>query len=143
MPVVIITKGLPGSGKSTWAKSMQAQFPGKYIRTNKDEIRAMLHHTYRTEASEAMVAKTRNWLILEALAQGKDVIVDDTNLNPEYERTIRALVVGKATVEIKDFTHISLEECLERNKKRDRVVEEEVIRNMYERFMRDSSQSID
>jgi len=135
MQTVILTKGLPGSGKSTWAKSMQAQFPGKYVRTNKDDIRAMLHSTHRTKESEIMVAHTRNWIILEALAHGKDVIVDDTNLNPEYERTIRALVAGKADVIIQDFTHVPLAECLARNKSRDRVVDEQVILHMHEHFI--------
>lgn len=39
---VIILKGLPGSGKSTWAKEQLEKYPGRYKRICKDDLRAML-----------------------------------------------------------------------------------------------------
>ncbi|NUR25646.1 MAG: AAA family ATPase, partial [Catenulispora sp.] len=38
MPKFILTRGLPGSGKTTWAKAQ----PG-FVRVNRDELRTMLH----------------------------------------------------------------------------------------------------
>ena len=48
MKKVILTRGLPGSGKSTWAKQMLDEKPGHYKRINKDDLRAMLDngHSY-------------------------------------------------------------------------------------------------
>lgn len=34
-------KGLPASGKSSWAKKLQNENPHRYKRVNKDELRAM------------------------------------------------------------------------------------------------------
>ena len=35
-------RGLPGSGKSTYCKELQAKNPGKYKRVNRDLLREML-----------------------------------------------------------------------------------------------------
>lgn len=36
MKKIYITKGLQGSGKTTWAKELQDNFPNQYKRINKD-----------------------------------------------------------------------------------------------------------
>src|SRR5205807_145480 len=41
-----------------------------------------------------------------------------------------------ASVEIKDFSHVPLETCLEQNLKRSTPVREKVIRSMYNQFLR-------
>lgn len=142
MTKVIITRGLPGSGKTTWAKSMQRKYPGKYIRLNKDDLRVMLHNNthnepeFRTQEMETFIHKARNALLEIALAEGKDIIIDDTNLNPEYIETIKQIVGDKAEIEFKDFTNISLEECLKRNEQREKKVHEEVIHGMYDKYLK-------
>ncbi len=135
MKKVIITKGLPGSGKSTWAKDLQRRHPQAYKRINKDELRAMLDDGHHTPQHEAFVVEVRNLLIGRALAAGKHVIVDDTNLNPVHEANIRALVGQSAQVEIKDFTHVDVETCIARDLQRPQSVGERVIRQMYERYL--------
>lgn len=42
MVTVYITKGLPASGKTTWAKEKTTSFPNSYKRVNKDDLREML-----------------------------------------------------------------------------------------------------
>ena len=42
---VYITKGLPGSGKSTWAKETVDKYPNSYKRINKDDLRAMIDNS--------------------------------------------------------------------------------------------------
>lgn len=136
MQKVILTKGLPGSGKSTWAKEMLAQHPNQYKRVNKDELRAMLDNGYfNGRKTEDYVLAVRDQIILSALAEGRHVIVDDTNLDPKHEKHVRELVQGKALVEIKDFTHVTLAECLERDQKRQNYVGEQVIRSMHKRYL--------
>ena len=41
MSTVIFTKGLPASGKSTWAKAWAAEQPGR-VRINSNDLRAMM-----------------------------------------------------------------------------------------------------
>ena len=95
---VILTKGLPGSGKTTWAARVQAESLGTYKRVNKDELRLMLDGGKWSPNNERFVEAVRDQVILAALAAGKDVIVDDTNLEPRHETHIRRLVDGKADV---------------------------------------------
>jgi predicted kinase len=135
MKQVIILKGLPGSGKSYWAKEQIDKNPGKYKRVSKDNLRAMLDNNRWSKANEQFILKTRDTLILLALQEGFHVLVDDTNLLPRHEETIRTLVKGLAQVEIQDFTDVSLETCIERDKQRQNYVGEDVIRKMYRDFL--------
>lgn len=135
MKEVILTVGLPGSGKSYWAKSMLEKFPGKYKIVCKDDIRAMLDDSRHSSANEKFVVKMRNMLILEILEHGQSVIVADTNLNNVHEFDIRKLVDDKADVKIQDFTDVPLTTCIERDLKRSNSVGESVIRGMYMQYL--------
>jgi predicted kinase len=134
MPKVILLKGLPASGKSTWAREQLRQFPGRYKRVNKDDLRDMLDDGEWSEANEKFIVRARDGLILAALAARKDVIVDDTNLNPEHEQAIRKLVEGRADVEVRAFD-IPVEEAIWRDHERARSVGERVIRDMHQRWL--------
>lgn len=136
MKKVIITKGLPGSGKSTWAKKVISDNPNSYKRINKDELREMFDNSKHSNDSEKFILEARDQLIMLALKNGKHVIVDDTNLSDKHILRITSLVKGEADVEIKDFTHVPLETCIENDLKRDRSVGEKVIRRMYNQFLR-------
>lgn len=132
---VIILKGLPASGKSTWAKEQVDKHPGRYKRLSKDDLRAMLDNGKWSRANEKFVLEVRNTLILLALQEGYHVLVDDTNLHPKHEQAIRDLVKGQAEVEIKDFTDVPVETCIERDRSRPNYVGEKVIRQMYRDFL--------
>jgi len=133
---VIVLKGLPASGKSSYCKNLIDANPNQYKRINKDDIRAMLDNSYFSKGNEKFVIKVRNQLILMALDAGKHVLIDDTNLNPVHEKDIKALVAGKAVVEIKDFTHVDVETCIARDLKRPVSVGEKVIRKMYNDYLK-------
>lgn len=132
---VIITKGLPGSGKSTWAKNLIDKEPNKYKRINKDDLRSMLDNSKYSKDNEKFILNVRNNLILIALENGKHVIIDDTNLCEKHENSIKELVKGKAEVIIQDFTNVPLETCIERDLKRFNSVGEKVIRDMYKKYL--------
>lgn len=127
-------RGLPASGKSTWAKEQVRKHPGRYKRINKDDLRDMLDAGEWSDQNERFVLKARDRLILAALESGRDVIVDDTNLNPVHEREIRDLVKGRATVEVKSFD-VEVEEAIRRDHDRARSVGEAVIREMHDRWL--------
>lgn len=132
---VVVLKGLPASGKSTWAKEQVDANPGKYKRISKDDLRAAFDNGKYSKGNEKFILKARDALILLALQEGYHPIIDDTNLHPKHIDTITELVRGLATVEIKDFTDVSLEECIARDKKRPNYVGEQVIRRMYRDFL--------
>jgi predicted kinase len=133
---VILTKGLPGSGKTTWAMRVLAESPGAYKRVNKDELRVMLDGGKWSAGNERFVEAVRDQIILAALAAGVHVIVDDTNLDPRHETHIRRLVEGRAEVIVEEFD-VPLDECLRRDASRPAPVGERVIRQMYRDYLAD------
>lgn len=140
MKTILILKGLPASGKSTYAKKLLKDNPGKYKRINRDELREMLDGYHFTKANEKFVKRTRDWLIQEALREGKHVIVDDTNLSEKNSTRITQLAkqVEKETghpiqIIVKEF-EIELEEAIKRDATRERPVGKQVIKRMHKQF---------
>lgn len=148
MKKVILTRGLPGSGKTYWAKSVLQNEPGKWKRVNKDDLRAMLDNSKWSRDNEKFVVELRDQIIRQAMTHGVNIIVDDTNFNPAHEEKIQQIVkvnneMNKELdgqedyeVEIKDFTNVTLDECLQRDKLRLNSVGEKVIRDMYNKYIR-------
>jgi len=97
---VILTRGLPGSGKSTWAKSIVSKNPNSYKRINKDDLRAMIDNKYHSDDAEKLILHARDQLIMLFINNGKHVIVDDTNLSDKHYNRIKQLVGTKDNVEI-------------------------------------------
>jgi predicted kinase len=135
MPTLFYTVGLPASGKTTKAREMVKANP-RLIRCNRDDLRLLLHEGRFSNGNEKAVSEMQNAMIRAALAGGRDVIVDDTNLNP---RTVDRLVVIadelNACWQRLDFTDVPLRECIARDAKRERSVGEDVIRTMWERYL--------
>ena len=134
MKKVLILKGLPASGKSTWTKDFINKV-GNYKRVNKDELRAMLDASRWSKINEKIVEKIRDLIIIESLNNNFNVVVDDTNLSPRHEKHIKELVKGIAEVEIKEF-NLDVEECIKRDLQRPNSVGEKVIRRMYNESIR-------
>lgn len=133
---VIITRGLPASGKSTWADAFIADNPN-YINIEKDVIRTdarlfkdgMYNHK---RGDEGVVLKERDRLIHQALAEGRGVVVSDTNLVQKHIAQISNIAKQYGVeVEIKDFLNVPLGELIERDRNRDESVGEQVIRRMF------------
>lgn len=136
MKRVVMTVGLPASGKSTWAKKLLTKEAGRWVRVNKDLLREMCHDSKHTKANEKFIVRLRNLIILEALEDGKHVIVDDTNLHPKHIRVVKELVKGKATVEVNNsFLEVPVKECIRRDLNRPKSVGKDVIMQMYRQFI--------
>lgn len=134
---IIMTKGLPGSGKSTWAREMLRKHPGQFKRINKDELRSMLDDGKWSKANEHLIVLLRDTIALSALEHGFSVIVDDTNLHPKHELQLREMAkIKKAEFEIKDFTDVPLETCIKQDLLRYSSVGEKVIMKHYNQFLR-------
>lgn len=135
MAKLIMCKGLPGSGKSTWAIDQCLNSLGMVVRVNKDDIRAEFEQNgwQWSREGEKEVLKRRDALILDALAKGFTVISDDTNLAPKHETQLKLLAkLHDAEFEVKSFLDVRLDECIRRDNLRTGKarVGERVIRGM-------------
>ena len=131
MQKIIMLKGLPASGKTTWAKE-KINENGNFIRVNKDDIRESILGKWSPK-KEKTVISIRNALIRTGIGLGKNVIVDDTNFNPKHEQYLKNLAQELGvTFEVNDsFLKVPVEECVERDMKRPNPVGYKVIYNMY------------
>jgi predicted kinase len=133
---LIFLKGAPASGKSTYAKKLVDDNPGKYKISNKDQLRTMIDNGKWSKANEKFVLDVRDFIIGQALRQGYSAIVDDTNLAPAHEVHFRSLAkLYKVNFIVKDFTDVSMSVCLERNSKRQNWVPPNVIEKMYSDYI--------
>jgi predicted kinase len=135
MTRLLITRGLPASGKTTFARKLQ---PG-VVRVNRDDLRRMLHgQRLYTQWAEAQVTQAQRATVEALLRAGASVVVDDTNLRARTVREWAELAARfGATFEVHDFTDVPLEECVRRDAERDADsrVGEEAIRRMHQRYL--------
>jgi predicted kinase len=132
-----MTKGLPGSGKSTWALEQVRQSKGTIKRVNKDSLRLMIDGGQWSRKNEKFVVLARNFIIEAALLKGYSVIVDDTNFAPEHEQNLRRCAeTHKVEFLIEDFSHVPLEVCIERDLKRAESVGPDVIKRMWKQYLK-------
>lgn len=137
MKKVILTKGLPGSGKSTWAKGLIDMNPNSYKRINNDDLRKMFDNTQYSSDMEKFIKKAVDVLVLLALEEGKHVILDNTHLSENSINRIKELVKGKAEVVIEDkFLDVPLETCIKNDLKRFDSVGKDVIVKLYEQHLK-------
>jgi predicted kinase len=137
---LVITRGLPASGKTTWAKRWVAEDPEHRIRVNRDDLRQMAAVPYSHE-NEQRIIKQRDMLIDEFLCKGYEVINDDTNLPNRAVRDLRKIAKRTgAEFEVRDFTDIDIDECHARNGMRslkgERSVPTSVIEDMHKRYIK-------
>lgn len=134
---LLITRGLPASGKTTYARAWVDEDPKNRVLIEKDEIRkntklfegGAYNHK---RGDEGIVLKERDRLIQDALSRGKSVISSDTNLVQKHITRMSNLARKHgAKVEIVDFLDVPLAEVIERDKKRPDSVGEQVIRRMF------------
>ena len=128
-------KGLPASGKSTYAKELVSK-NHNWVRVNKDDLRAMMNNGEFSGKLEKQIIKTEREVAENALKLGKNVVIDDTNFNPTHEEYFRQLAkTYKAEFEVK-FFDTPLEVCMMRDNKRPNGVGEAVIRRMYNQYLK-------
>jgi predicted kinase len=139
MKKVILTKGLPGSGKSTWAKDAldMSEPKNSFKRINNDDLRKMFDNGHYSSDMEKFIKKAVDALVLLALEEGKHVILDNTHLSDNSINRIKELVKGKAEVVIEDkFLQVPLETCIKNDLKRLDSVGKDVIVKLYEQHIK-------
>ena len=113
----VLEDPLPASGKSTWAKQWVLEDPEHRVRINQDDIRLMLGK-YWVPSREKLVQAIQFDAIVEALCRKFDVVIDNTNLNKKvlekFDRLIKTF--EDYEIEYKDFFDTPLSVCIERDK---------------------------
>ena len=137
---LILTRGIQGSGKSTWARQWVEEDPENRVRINNDDIRNMLGK-YWVTSRENLVSNIKKNMAEEAINRGYDIVVDNMNLNPKeilfWKDMIKMANMDpdgyQYEIEFKDF-FIPLEECIRRDAMRPNPIGEKVIRETWRRY---------
>lgn len=112
---VWLTYGLSASGKSTWAKAQDG-----LVRISMDDVRATLGcpsgSPKWTRDFEGMAFKVMLGMAKEVARQGHGIILDNTHLSPSMPTQIaKAFRQQDVVFKVKDFTHVSKDECARRD----------------------------
>lgn len=140
---IILTRGLPASGKSTWSCEQVAKSNGKVKRINKDLLRDMIDAGIWSKTNEQLILAARDALVNVFLSNSVEtIIIDDTNFEPrhfdkmqEYADAYKKYADANVTIEYKDFLDVSLDECIHRDSLRAKPVGEKVIKSMHQRYI--------
>ena len=146
MKKVMMLTGLSGSGKSTFARQFCAQNPN-WLRVNRDDLRRSLLPVSLPEywqtwpereknRVENLVNELQKTAILDGLARGWHMLIDNTNLKLSYINEFRKLLNEHFdAVEVSyQLIDVPVAECIQRDKYRDDSVGEAVIRKQAEQL---------
>lgn len=131
----ILCVGIPGSGKSTWAKAEVSKDPANWVRINNDDLRAMMNGSVWSAEYEKMIGDVRNYLIRDAFKKHKNVIIDNLNLNRRhFDDVCKIAKQSNRDIQVFEKTfYIPIEEAVARDSTREgkSKVGEEVVRKWY------------
>lgn len=139
---IIILRGLQGSGKTTEAKKIVNEDPEHWVRFNRDDIRNMLGK-YWVPSREDLIDDIYFGFLSSALRKGYNIVIDNMNLNEKYVKEIQELAdwfnsfdssIYKYEIEVKDFFHVPLQTCIDRDAQRENPIGEKVIRSTFNKY---------
>ena len=123
--VVVLAIGLPGSGKSSWFKRHSI------TPLSSDMLRTLLFDDAQEQRFQDLVfSNLRSMLKARLIARRPTNYVDATNLTPQERHNWVKLAKDYGYETQAVFFDVPLDVCLERNQKRNRAVDEEVMRRM-------------
>ena len=143
---LILTRGIPGSGKSTWAKAWVAEDPEHRVRFNWDDMRNMMGPYW--VPSREPINKHMLWAAVNTAAyctRPYDIVIDNMNLNPKdwkqyedwitnYNQSLNAEETGtQYQLEFKDF-FTPVEECIRRDAMRSNPIGEKTIKDIWRKY---------
>lgn len=90
-PLLVVVFGLPGTGKTTLAKSLSQAMPAQHLNT--DMLRTELGRRDRyTDQDKALIYKRLFERVEDHLKKGESVVVDGTFSRESYRDPIREIV---------------------------------------------------
>ncbi len=126
---VVLTIGLPGSGKTTWFKRRAVQ------PLSSDMLRTILFDDITEQRYQGLVFSTlRSLLRARLIAKMPWNYVDATNLSPHERRQWIKMAKSFGYEVHAVFFDVPYEVCMDRNRRRERIVAEETMQKMAERL---------
>ncbi|HZY64048.1 MAG TPA: ATP-binding protein [Edaphobacter sp.] len=126
---VVLAIGLPGSGKTTWYKRRGV------TPLSSDLLRTLLFDDIAEQRYQGLVFSTlRSLLRARLIAKMPWNYVDATNLSPHERRQWIKMAKSFGYQVQAVFFDVPFEVCMERNRKRERVVTDEMMQKMAERL---------
>ena len=126
---VVLTIGLPGSGKTTWFKRRGV------TPLSSDLLRSLLFDDITEQRWQGLVFSTlRSLLRARLIAKMPLNYVDATNLSPHERRQWIKMAKSFGYDVQAVFFDVPLEVCMERNRRRERTVSDDVMKKMAERL---------
>lgn len=126
---VVLSIGLPGSGKSTWFKRHSI------LPLSSDMVRILLFDDVTEQRYQDLVFSTlRTMLRARLLARRPSNYLDATNLSPHERRSWIKLAHDFGYEVHAVFFDVPPEVCIERNRRRERNVPEDVMQRMAQKL---------
>ena len=126
---VVLTIGLPGSGKTTWFKRRGV------TPLSSDLLRSLLFDDITEQRWQGLVFSTlRSLLRARLIAKMPWNYVDATNLSPHERRQWIKMAKSFGYDVQAVFFDVPFEICMERNSRRERTVSDDVMKKMAERL---------
>lgn len=125
--------GIPGSGKSNKAKELAKEYDAVLLAS--DKIRSELFGKASEQADNNIVFSEMLKRTQKALSSGKSVVYDATNINHKRRRALlQQLKAHHEIVATAIVMATPITMCIERQKERDYVVDDDVILRMAKTF---------
>lgn len=133
-----ILRGLPASGKSTFAKNI-VTLNENWVNLERDQIRDQLFNSRELiPARENIVTSVQFAMAKAAVAAGQNIIVSDLNLRAQYVRKWAKFAAENGMDwDVSKFDAISVDECVRRDARRTGSAHlgEKVIRDIAKKFL--------
>lgn len=131
VPLMVMLQGLPGSGKSTFARQLVQESPHEMHIHSSDSLRKALFGDENEQQNNNELFAELHRRIKDDLLNGIDIIYDATNINKKkriaFLRELKKIPCFKFCV----CMATPFEICLMMNQNRERIVPEDVIKRMY------------
>jgi len=141
LPLLILPIGIPGSGKSWWIRNTFNSTD--FIIVHPDKIREEVTGSISNVSQDDIVWKLVKERVSEALEQGKNVILDATNVNGNNRRKlIKELPSSKLKAKLFKITPKKAKKRIKKDIESGRNrshVPDHIVDRMYRSFKRESS----
>lgn len=129
IPVLFMTVGIPGSGKSSFAERLSEEANATVF--SSDALREELYNDVNDRDHNDELFKELHRRIKDCLKSGKSAIMDSTSISSKRRRAFLQELNKIDCVKVCVVMATPFEQCLENNEARDRKVPFYAIDNMY------------